>query len=46
MPLQNAVLLTTCHGLDQLELEAFREAGGAGKPVHVKFDVSAADSTT
>jgi coenzyme F420-dependent glucose-6-phosphate dehydrogenase len=39
-------LLTTCHDLDQLErvIKAFREAGGEGKPIHVKVDVSWAES--
>jgi probable non-F420 flavinoid oxidoreductase len=39
-------LLTTCHDVKQLKriIGAFREAGGAGKPVHVKVDVSWAES--
>jgi probable non-F420 flavinoid oxidoreductase len=39
-------LLTTCHDTNRLEriVEAFREAGGAGKPVHVKVDISWARS--
>lgn len=39
-------LLTTCHDAKRLKrtIEAFREAGGADKPVHVKVDVSWAES--
>jgi probable non-F420 flavinoid oxidoreductase len=39
-------LLTTCHDVKRLKriIEAFREAGGAGKPVHVKVDLSWAKS--
>lgn len=39
-------LLTVCHDTKQLKriIEAFREAGGADKPVHVKVDISWADS--
>lgn len=41
-------LLTTCPDLDQLShiIAAFRSAGGAGKPVHLKVEVSfAADES-
>jgi probable non-F420 flavinoid oxidoreductase len=39
-------LLTTGNDIKRLEriIEAFREAGGAGKPVHVKVDISWAQS--
>jgi probable non-F420 flavinoid oxidoreductase len=39
-------LLTTCHDTKRLRriVEAFREAGGADKPVHVKVGVSWANS--
>jgi len=35
-------LLTTCHDLKQLKriVQAFRDAGGTGRPVHVKVDIS------
>jgi coenzyme F420-dependent glucose-6-phosphate dehydrogenase len=39
-------LLTTCHDVKRLAriIEAFREAGGADKPIHVKVDISFAAS--
>jgi probable non-F420 flavinoid oxidoreductase len=39
-------LLTTCHDVKRLKrvIDAFRDAGGAGKPVHVKIDVSWAET--